>query len=121
MFAFLVQGAFEQIWEFVSGHRQPKVLGLFIMGYLLGKYRLYAHLDTLPLGRICRWATVIGLPTSLPYAWSATNGHPWRLTIHSLLYVVSVIPLALAYITGVCLPVRSGVVHSVCRRHLPMW
>ncbi|MBQ6063909.1 MAG: hypothetical protein IJK42_01345 [Prevotella sp.] len=31
MFAFLVQGAYERIWEFVSGHRLPKVLGLFII------------------------------------------------------------------------------------------
>ena len=103
MFAFLIQGAFERTWEFVSGHRLPKVLGLFIIGYLIGKHRLYAHLATLPSGKICRWSTVIGLPTSLLYAWSATDGHPWGLTIHSLLYAASVIPLALAYITGMCM------------------
>ena len=42
MFAFLLQGAYERMWEFVSGHRLPKVVGLFIIGYLIGKHRLYA-------------------------------------------------------------------------------
>ena len=44
MFAFLLQGACERMWEFVSGHRLPKVVGLFIIGYLIGKHRLYARL-----------------------------------------------------------------------------
>ena len=43
------------------------------------------------------------LPLSLLYAWSATNGHPWGRTLHSLLYAVSVIPMAAVYIIGVCL------------------
>ena len=34
MFAFLIQGAYERLWEFVEGHRLPKVVGLFILGYL---------------------------------------------------------------------------------------
>ena len=44
-----------------------------------------------------------GLPASALYAWSATEGHPWGLTIHSLLYAVSVIPLAFGYIALFCL------------------
>ena len=32
-----------------------------------------------------------------------TNGHPWGRTLHSLLYAVSVIPLAIVYIIGICL------------------
>ena len=101
--AFLQQGACERMWEFVEGHRLPKVLGLFILGYLAGKYRLYARLGELPLRRVF-WVTgAWGLPWSLLYAWSAVGGHPWGLTIHSLLYALSVIPLALAYVCDVCL------------------
>ena len=37
------------------------------------------------------------------YAWSAVEDHPWGLTVHSLLYAVSVIPLAFCYIAAVCL------------------
>lgn len=103
MFAFLIQGAYERVWEFVSGHRLPKVVGLFILGYLIGKHRLYARLDKLPLKRLFVWTLVIGLSTSILYACSATNGHPWGLTAHSLFYSVSVIPLGFAYIFGLCM------------------
>ena len=103
MFAFLLQGACERMWEFVEGHRLPKVVGLFILGYLVGKHRLYTRLQDLPLKRLFWPLLLLALPLSLLYAWSATNGHPWGRTIHSLLYAVSVIPLAALYIIGVCL------------------
>lgn len=103
MFDFLVQGACERMWEIVEGHRLPKVLGLFILGYLCGKQRFYARLYELPLQKVFRRTLLIGLSTSLPYAWSATNGHPWGITVHSALYAVSVIPLAIAFMSGVCL------------------
>ena len=103
MFAFLCQGAYERIWEFVSGHRLPKVLGLFMLGYLMGKHRLYARLTELPLASFLRWAILPVLLLSGIYAWSATNGQPWGLTIHSLLYAVSVIPLAFCYVAAFCL------------------
>ena len=103
MFAFLVQGAHERLWEFVAGHRLLKVVGLFIIGYLIGKNRLYARLPELPLKKSLLVSLAIGLPASLLYAWSATNGHPSGLTAHSFLYAVSVVPLAFAYIFGVCL------------------
>ena len=103
IFAFLCQGAYERIWEFVSGHRLPKVLGLFILGYLMGKHRLYVRLTELPLASFLRWATLPVLLLSGIYAWSATNGQPWGLTIHSLLYAVSVIPLAFCYVAAFCL------------------
>lgn len=103
MFAFLIQGAYERLWEFVEGHRLPKVVGLFILGYLASKHRLYARLQDLPLWKALYWNVSIGLPTSLLYAWSAMSGHPWGLTVHSLLYAVSVIPLAIVFIIGICL------------------
>lgn len=107
MFAFLLQGAYERLWEIVSGHRLPKVVGLFLMGYLIGKHRLYARLNELPLRQLCIASLAIGLPTSAAYAWSATHEHSWGLTVHSMLYAVSVIPLAFSYITGLCLLFRK--------------
>ena len=113
MFAFLLQGACERIWEFVSGHRLPKVVGLFIIGYLIGKHQLYAKLDEYHslLRRLCRYALSWGLPASALYAWSATEGHPWGLTIHSLLYTVSVLPLAFGYIVGFGLGCSMGLIY----------
>lgn len=103
MLSFLIQGAHERLWEFVEGHRLPKVLGLFIMDYLIGKHRLYARLEELPMKRYFLLSLAVGLPMSLLYAWSAVQHHPFGLTAHSLLYAVSVIPLALCYICAVCL------------------
>ena len=103
VFAFLKQGACERMWEFVEGHRLPKVLGLFIIGYLIGKHRLYARLGQLPLRRILVLSLSLALPTSILYAWSATSGHPWGQTAHAVLYAVSVIPMALCYVSAVTL------------------
>ena len=102
MFSFLIQGAYERIWEFVEGHRLPKVVGLFIIGYLIGKHRLYARLEELNVKKWLLWTSAIGIPTSIVYAWSATSGHPWGRTAHSALYAISVIPLAFAYIACLC-------------------
>ena len=103
MFAFLRQGACERLWEFVEGHRLPKVVGLFMLGYLIGKHRLYARLEEMPLGKVCFSAFAVGVPMSILYAWSATHGHPWGQTVHSLLYAVSVVPMAAGYVTAMCL------------------
>lgn len=103
VFAFLKQGACERMWEFVEGHRLPKVLGLFILGYLAGRQRFYARLQELHLKRMFLWAVCLGLPASVLYALSAVDGCPWGRSLHSLLYAVSVVPLAVAYITAVCL------------------
>ncbi len=105
VFEFLKQGAIERMWEFVGGHRLPKVLGLFIIGYLIGRHRLYARIDTLRprLRRVLCWLLPTALVLSVAYAWSATHDHPWGLTVHSLLYAVSVVPLGIAYMLVVCL------------------
>ena len=103
MFAFLRQGAVERMWEFAEGHRLPKVLGLFLMGYLIGKHRLYARLPELPLRRWLGWLLLPSLLLSCAYAASATGGHPWGATVHSLLYALSVIPLGVCYVMTFCL------------------
>lgn len=102
---FLMQGAFERMYEFVEGNRFFKVLGLFIIGFWMGRNRMYANLaDRRPvLRKIALWGTVWGLPLSLVYAWSAVCGRPWGQTAHSLLYLVSVFPLGFAYVAAICL------------------
>ncbi len=105
MFEFLKQGAIERMWEFVSGHRLPKVLGLFLIGYCIGRNRLYARLDELrpELKRYFGWTLIWGCPTSFAYAFSAMHGQPWGSTFHSVLYAISVVPMGFAYMIGVCL------------------
>lgn len=105
VFQFLIQGACVRLQEFIDGHRALKVMGLFILGYYIGRNRLYANLEDKKklLMKVCRLGFLVGIPTSFLYAWSGTNGHPAGIVLHSLLYAVSVVPMGLAYISGVCL------------------
>ncbi len=105
MFRFLVQGACERMYEFISGNRYFKVLGLFLIGLWIGRNRLFADLErTRPLLRrtaLCGF--LVGLPLSVLYAWSAMTGRPWGKVAHTVFYTVSVYPLGLAYLSGLCL------------------
>lgn len=104
-FKFLIQGALVRIQEFIDGNRYFKVMGLFLMGFYIGKNRLYANLPGIMplLKRIAYFGFIVGLPLSFIYAWSAMNGHPWGLGTHSTLYFFSVFPMGFAYIAAICL------------------
>ena len=65
MFEFLKQGAIERMWEFVGGHRLPKVLGLFLIGYYIGRNRLYARLNE--LRPLMKKGVRLMLPWALPH------------------------------------------------------
>lgn len=45
VFQFLIQGAVVRLQEFIDGNRYFKVMGLFLIGYYLGRQRLYARLE----------------------------------------------------------------------------
>ena len=102
---FLMQGAWERLWEFVEGNRYFKVLGLFLFGMYVGRKKIYASLDTYrpTLKKIFLLCTIPGLPLSVLYAWSSMNGHPWGGVAHSALYTFSVYPLGFGYATGLAL------------------
>lgn len=105
VFRFLVQGAFVRMQEFIDGNRFFKVMGLFLLGFYIGRTRLYilpADKKTL-FKRVALYGFSIGLPASVLYAWSALNAHPWGAAGHSLLYTVSVFPMGLAYAAAICL------------------
>lgn len=108
VFSFLVQGAFVRMQEFIEGNRYFKVMGLFLLGFYIGRNRLYANLDSNKklFVRVFKYGMVIGLPASLFYAWHALNAYPWGQVSHSVLYTVSVFPLGLAYMAGICLVYR---------------
>lgn len=104
MFMFLVQGAFVRVQELVDGNRYFKVLGLFIIGFVIGRNRFYASLAQhgARLKRVAIYGLVAGLPLSLLYAYSTMNGKPWGMGVHSLLYLISVYPLSFAYAAIIC-------------------
>ena len=101
---FLHQGAVERMWEFVIGHRYFKVLGLFMIGFAVGRERIYADVtahQTL-LRRILLAGFAVGIPLSVLYTWSSMGGMPWGRVVHSLTYL-SVYPMGFAYAAGFCL------------------
>lgn len=99
VFAFLKQGAWERMYEFVDGNRYFKVFGLFLIGFVIGRHKVYADLAAhgWTLRRVAVWGLSVGFPLSLVYAWSAVGHHPWGGAAHSVLYAVSVYPLGFAY------------------------
>lgn len=105
MFDFLIQGAAVRAQEFIDGNRYFKVLGLFLLGFLIGRHRLYARLaeHRRALRRITLIGGSIGLILAPLFAWSSINGQPWGIAVHSLIYTLSVYPLAFAYIGLICL------------------
>lgn len=91
--------------EFVDGNRYFKVFGLFVLGFYIGRNRMYADLAARKplLRRVTVIGLAAGLPLSLLYAWSCMNGHPLGNAVHTAIYTVSVYPLGLAYMCGMCL------------------
>lgn len=96
---FLVQGAWERMYEFIDGNRYFKVMGLFMIGFVMGRRKIYADLHTHKrlLIKVALWGCMLGLPLSAVYAFSGVTSHPWGNTAHTVLYTVSVYPLGFAY------------------------
>jgi len=103
MFRFLRQGAVERMWEFVSGMRYFKVLGLFLFGLWLGRNKVQERLSELRpvFGRVARYCLLPALPLSVLYAHLCMTGcaAPLKETV----YAFSVYPLAISYICGLML------------------
>lgn len=116
VFSFLIQGAVVRLQEFVDGNRYFKVLGLFLIGYCIGRHRLYAEISLKKkiLMKIAVIGLLTGLPLSVFYAFSALEGHPFGPGLHSLLYFVSVYITSCGYIALICL------IYIKCER-LTIW
>ena len=102
---FLHQGGIERMWEFVIGHRFFKVLGLFMIGFAIGRNRIYADINgnTPLLKRILSYGLLLGIPVGVLYTWSAMAGYPLGRVSHSVFYLLSVYPMGFAYAAGFAL------------------
>lgn len=96
---FLAQGAWERMYEFVDGNRYFKVMGLFLIGFTVGRNKIYADLGSHRhlLKSVALWGIGIGFPLSFLYAYSGVMSHPFGNAAHTLLYTVSVYPLGFGY------------------------
>lgn len=102
---FNIAGSFIRMQEFIEGNRFFRVLGLFLLGLYIGRNKIYANIEMHKslIRKVCSYGFLVGVPATLLYSYSAMNGHPWSLTVHSILYTISVFPLSIAFITGICL------------------
>lgn len=107
---FLIQGAWERMYEFVDGNRYFKVMGLFLIGFVAGRHKIYADLSAHRrlLDHVALYGLAIGAPLSVLYAISGTGGHSWGNAVHTLLYTLSVYPLGFAY---------AAILGLICMRH----
>lgn len=102
---FLHQGSVERMWEFVIGHRLFKVLGLFLIGFAVGRERIYADIrgHAPLLKRILTCGLLLGIPVGVLYTWSSMAGHPLGRVMHETFYLLSVYPMGFAYAAGFAL------------------
>ncbi len=92
----------------IHSNRIPKVLGMFLLGFYVGRKMIYAYLENyISLFKIFRrWGFIIGIPGSIGLAIFEIDGKsvPNALgLIDTFFYAVSVVPLSLAYISSICL------------------
>jgi uncharacterized protein len=102
MLQFLHQGAVERMWEFVVSYRFFKVLGLFLVGYAVGREKIFADLDGYRelLKKVLCYGFLLGVPLGILYTWSSMAGEPLGPVAHSVFYLLSVYPMGFAYAAG---------------------
>ena len=105
MLQFLHQGAVERMWEFVVGYRFFKVLGLFLIGYGLGRRKIFADIPGNRgfLKKVLAYGLMLGVPVGLLYTWNSMSGEPLGPVAQSVFYLLSVYPMGFAYAAGFCL------------------
>ena len=102
MLQFLHQGAVERMWEFVSSYRFFKVLGLFLIGYAVGREKVFADLGKYQklLRNTLFYGLLLGIPFGLLYTWNSMEGELLGPIAQSVFYLLSVYPMGFAYAAG---------------------
>lgn len=100
------------VWRYqyiLDSNRIPKVMGMFLFGLYVGRKMIYANLGQhlSLLKKIRLWGFIIGIPASIAMAWfegdkKVVFANAWGL-LDTIFYALSVVPLALAYTSSICL------------------
>ncbi len=100
---------FYRFQSLLDSNRIPKVLGMFLIGFYVGRKMMYQNLQEYKslFKKLMLWGFVIGIPACFATAWFAEDGKnvyqsPWGL-LDSFFYAIGVVPLCLAYVSAVCL------------------
>ncbi|SDB58402.1 uncharacterized protein SAMN03097699_2305 [Flavobacteriaceae bacterium MAR_2010_188] len=100
-------GLFYRFTGILDSNRIPKVLGMFLLGYYVGRNKIYANLHQYKnlFKKILIYGLIIGIPANVGMVYSiwGENWSPGVDMLNTVAYALGVVPLALAYVTGLCL------------------
>lgn len=101
-------GIFWRYEYIVKSNRIPKVLAMFLLGFVVGRRMIYKNLEANRsfLLQIMKWGFIIGIPASVGLVYFSEDGIrlPQAEGLwDTLFYSVSVIPLSLAYASSICI------------------
>ena len=105
---WLEPGFFYRYSDLLNDNRFFKVLGMFLFGFYAGRKLMYVHLgDHVSLfKKLRKWGLIVGIPFSLVNAYFFVDDyrvpHVMGL-VETIMYALSVVPLALAYASIFCL------------------
>ena len=92
----------------LDSNRIPKVLGMFLLGFCVGRKMMYTQLEKYVslFKKLRLWGFIIGIPSAFAcFYFEFFRKHipdPIGL-LHTLFYATSVVPLSLAYTSIICL------------------
>lgn len=102
-------GFFYRFQYILDSNRVFKVLGIFLLGFYMGRRQLYLKLEEnrALLQKTFRLGVLVGLPVSILFWYFGTDGkavpRSWMGLADTGCYALSVVPLALAYAAGIAL------------------
>lgn len=104
------QSSFIYRFQYIlDSNRIPKVLGMFLAGFYVGRKMIYQNLNQYKpiLKRLMFWGFVIGIPANIAVAWFEADEkrvpENWWGLLDTLFYALGVVPLCLAYVSALCL------------------
>lgn len=101
-------GFFYRYSYLLHSNRLPKVLGMFLLGFYIGRKMMYLQLENYVslFKKLRLWGFIIGIPAAIACTGFEFlgKGIPNVMGLaHTFFYAISVVPLCLAYTSVVCL------------------
>ncbi len=93
----------------LEDNRIPKVLGMFLLGYMAGRNEVYNNISKYGglLKKVIVYGLIIGIPATLIMVYTVQTENWWESTrlslTHTVSYALGVVPLALVYVSALSL------------------
>lgn len=103
-------GFFYRYSDLIETNRIPKVLGLFLLGFYVGRKMMYAQIENYVslFKKLRLWGFAVGVPAAIAWTYFAIFGQmhmkpELAMMGDTFFYAFSVVPLSLAYTSVICL------------------